>query len=512
MSDPRFSFLNNVTGSDAGTLSEFTSRTTIRITVSSEANASFAGQVLIYQLATLTTRLFDDIELIGDDAIPCDNRMVLLTGSFLPALRALLPTLRPITKTSSVATNLVDVVVGRTAKTAGAIYLGSSDWSAFYSTNEPQCVNDASNPIGALAAGTLGASEVFKYVFKGKLQGAVNSSGYILSMLDYNTAVASEPQLPEKIDVDATLFGCGSIGCGLLLGVLLTPQLHGKFVTVDNGRFDTKNPYKYALLDWTTAQQASFKAVWSQQQVLKHTKDRLTARAFVGTAETYVASLSHDYKLPLAISAVDTIEARFEIQDTLPRHVVNAGIEGTLAMVSVHGFGGEACLACLGMQTDLESWNAKPIADATGLSPERVHELIRRNEELTHEDLELIKTRSAIANQLSNSIDTFLGQPLLSLMNRVAYSEAAVNVGVATPIQAKVTTAFVSAFAGVLLLSEVIKQSVPELQSYAASNSYQQQLLGIPAGGTFKHQREAQGWCLCHSSYRQSLYAEKYLT
>ncbi len=87
---------------------------------------------------------------------------------------------------------------------------------------------------------------------------------------------------------------------------------------------------------------------------------------------------------------------------------------------------------------------------------------------------------------------SFVGQPLLSLWNRVAYSETVVNTGGAAPVQVQVTTAFVSAFAGILLLSELIKDAAPELRKYKVNNSYQQQLLGIPAGGTFMHQREPQ--------------------
>jgi len=510
MNDPRTSFLSSVTGSNTEVLSDLINGTIIRISVCPEVCATFAGQVLAYQLATITARLFDRVELNGDDTVACHPLFSLLTGSFLPALRSLIPSLRPFTPSPTENSNVVHIIIGQGLNEAGAIYLGASGWTASYSIIEPQHVSDTLNPIGALSAGTLGASEIFKNIFNGRLHGALNAPSYTLSMLDYSSSPESEPLLPDQITIDATLFGCGSIGCGLLQGILLTFQLYGKLAIVDNGRFDTKNPYKYSLIDWATAQQAPFKSVWAQQQMLAFAKGRLKPLAFVGTAETYIASLPYDYKLPLAISAVDTIEARFEIQDTLPRRILNAGIEGTLAMVSVHNFGDGPCLACLGMQTDLESWNAKPIANATGLSPERVYELIRRNEEMTTTDIETIRTRGVSVAQTVESLDSFVGQPLLSLWNRLAYSETVVNTGGTVPVQVQVTTAFVSAFAGVLLLSELIKDSVKELEKYKVSNSYQQQLLGIPAAGTFKHQRELQGWCLCHSSYRKAIYAEKY--
>src|SRR5258708_25751422 len=189
---------------------------------------------------------------------------------------------------------MVNGVVGQDVDVQGLLFLGATAWGARFSLTDPQSVSDTTNPIGALAAGTLGASEVFKHVFSGKLRGAVNIPSYSLSMLDYQEIGESEPALPDCIDVDATLFGSGSIGCGFLLGALFTPQLHGTLTIVDNGRFDTKNPYKYALLDWSTAQQGPYKAAWTQQQIQRYAPDRLTARSFLGTAESYVASLPHD--------------------------------------------------------------------------------------------------------------------------------------------------------------------------------------------------------------------------
>lgn len=509
MSDPRFTFLRNVTADDEQVLGELISGTTIRIVLSHDAGKTFAGQVLMYQLATLTARLFDRVEICGEDANLCHPRMALLSGPFLPELRLLLGKLRPLSPIAK-SYRTVNVVVGQDVDVRGELFLGATAWRALFSQTAPQSVSDTANPVGALAAGTLGASEVFKYVFSEKLRGAVNAPGYTLSLLDYQEVGGSEPALPDCIDVDTTLFGSGSIGCGFLLGTILTPQLHGVLTIVDNGCFDTKNPYKYSLLDWSTAQQGSYKAVWAQQQIQIFASDRLTARAFVGTVDTYVTSLAADDTIPLALSAVDTHEARLQIQDTLPGRILNAGIDGTLAQVSVHGFGKGPCLACLSMQVALEAWDAGPIAAKTGLSPARVYQLIQQNEAMTQQDLDTIRARNIVSVEHLSSLDSFLGQPLLSFWNRVAYSEAPVQVSGAPSVL--VTTAFVSAFAGVLLLAELIKQSVPDLHRYRVDNSYQHQLLGIPAGGVFKYERDPRGWCLCHSTYRLAIHREKYLT
>jgi hypothetical protein len=160
------------------------------------------------------------------------------------------------------------------------------------------------------------------------------------------------------------------------------------------------------------------------------------------------------------------------------------------------------------MKAELESWNAKPIADATGLPVARVHQLIRDNEGLTEADIMALKSANKLQAEYIGDLDSYAGQPLLSLWNRAAYSEAVVTTS--KNQQTRVTTAFVSAFAGVLLLSELIKEQVTELHRYRVANSYRQDLSGIPAEDVFKHERDSNGWCLCHSSYRQALYGEKY--
>ena len=513
MIDPRLSFVGSLTG-DVSAVPALIGGTPVRIVAGTGATSSFVGQVLTYQLSTLAYRLFDRVELIGDESAPSHPDIPYLEGAFLPALRRLLPTLRELPKPVASERQAVTIVVGNGASETGTLYLGASGWTAYFSANDPQPVYGSDNPLGALAAGAIGAAELFKFVFRHLLTGAFTKPSYALSLLDYGGGGADsalrEPELPGDIDLDATLFGCGSIGCGLLAGLLLTPQLHGSITLVDNGVFDHRNPYKYSFIDWETGRHGLRKATWAEAQINGLANGRIVARSFHGTAEEYVASLPANYKIPLAFSAVDTTEARFQIQDTLPRYIVNAGIDGTSAEVSSHGFGQGPCLACLGMQKALESWNVQPISSALNLSPSRVRGLIQGNLPMEEEDLALIRVSINLPQELRITLESFLGQPVLSLWNRVAYSETTVQIGAAAPI--RVTTAFVSAFAGVLMLAEGIKRSCLELQQYQVSNSYRQELLGVPAGGTFQHVRDKMGWCLCHSNFRQAIYRKKYET
>ncbi|MDG7001472.1 MAG: E2 ligase fold family C protein, partial [Nitrososphaerota archaeon] len=254
MSDPRITFASSVGARDTSEVRQLLTNTAVHIVVPEGVLCTFTGQVLTYQIATLLGRLFDLIILDGDEQITTHSSFTLLTGPFIPNLHSYLQALRPI-QAAQPSINDVFVVIGSGAKQSGTIYLGSTAWSAKFSRHSPQSVEDTQNSVGAIAAGILGAAEVFKTVFNNRLEKAVMKDSYRLSLINYGLSGTEEdePVLPSHIDLNGVLFGCGSIGCGVVGHLLLSPSLNGTLTLVDNGRFDERNPFKYSFLDWETA-------------------------------------------------------------------------------------------------------------------------------------------------------------------------------------------------------------------------------------------------------------------
>jgi hypothetical protein len=501
MKDPRHSFVDSVGGA---TVHELLRSTRIQIVIGRTDLERFAAQVLLYTLATTTFRLFDNVEVVGDDTVPSHPSLSLLAGPFIAELKRHLQRLRPAKYTAGTEGRTLTVVVGSFQVATGDIFIGSTGWSALVSKQKNQPIHEGMNPLGSLAAGSMGAAEIFKTLFRGDISGAAYADDYCLSLLRYRSSPDLEPLLPEQIAVELVLYGAGSIGCGFLLASLLTPQLQGTIDIVDNGRFEERNTYKYPLLNLEAAKDEHFKATWAQSVLHREIGTRLKAIGHVTTVNGYLASLAIDYKIPIAVCALDNFEARLEVQDTLPEYIVNAGIDGTLAEVSVHKFGaGAACLACLCLKKELESWNAVKMAELTGLDPKRVHRLVRENQQLSLADIDILRGKFPNVED----IDSYLNQPLLSFWNRVGYAETSVSQ---SGRKGTVTTAFVPTFAGTLQLAEVIKRSVPALREYAVNNSYQQQMLGVPAENTFEYPRDSEEICICHSDFRKALYSDKY--
>jgi hypothetical protein len=504
MADPRISFIQDVSGQQAEIL-ETLSRTRIVVGVASIDLSYLSTQVLVFQLSTLLVRLFDRVEIDCDTEQNCSSDFPFFSGPFVEGLHTYLQSIRPLAIDSTCQTTTT-VVVGLNYSITADVFVGCRQWTALVSRQKPQPVVPTRTTVGALAAGTLAAAEVFKTAFKGLLSGAVYED-YALSMLTYD----SQGPDPEALDCDvsAVLFGVGSVGCAFLNSLLLYPRFRVRVTLVDNGKFETKNSYKYPLLPWQPAQAKLEKSTWARDYINSLGGERISADACVGTAESYVAGLDSNYLIPLAISAVDNYEARMEIQDTLPEFILNAGIDGTLAEVSIHGFGEGPCLSCICLQRELESWRFKELSEAVGLSQKRVNHLIRKNLPMSAEDIESIRQKFASQPEVCAELSGFVGQPLLSFWNKAVYSETI--VGAPNGRRARVTTAFVSAFAGVLLLSEMIKRANPLLREFQVANSYQQQLLGIPCGSRFRHERDKEGICICHSTFRQAVYRRKYL-
>jgi hypothetical protein len=166
------------------------------------------------------------------------------------------------------------------------------------------------NPVGPLIAGALGASEVFKLVFGDVLTSVTVSDDVIFSALTYRVgdpdpgAALGQLRGPETV-----LVGAGSIRSALLWGIAHVRAIAGSLRVIDPDKLAEHNPDRAILVLNEAAHQAIDKAPWARDAIKQYVP-ALNVTASTETIREFVDTLNEDYRLPMAISAVDSIESR----------------------------------------------------------------------------------------------------------------------------------------------------------------------------------------------------------
>lgn len=196
------------------------------------------------------------------------------------------------------------------------------------------------NPVGALAAASLGAGEVFKRLLRLKSERGQLLDGVSFSLWDYSLSNDAGPDLPPALETDLLVAGAGAIGNGVV-HLLAQLPLKGRRRVLDLQTFGEEN--------WGTCLRLTPAAF----------KDGVTKAAFLsaiwgGDAEPVVARIEDveqgkDWRAPkVVLSGFDNVEARYAVQDLWPNLVIDGAIGPKLeCQVSAHPWGSEiACLRC----------------------------------------------------------------------------------------------------------------------------------------------------------------------
>lgn len=175
---------------------------------------------------------------------------------------------------------------------------------------------------------------------------------------------------------DVHLVGAGAIGNGTLWALSRMP-CKGDLHIVDSETVTDSNLQRYVMT--TASDREKEKAGLAAQWLVS--RDGLTVTPHPTTWAAHVASIP-EYKVETVLSAVDSAEARIQIQASLPRVIFNAWTQKAEAGVSRHAdfLGPMACLACLYIPTGQAKHEDELVASALKLSPdqETVKEVRRR--------------------------------------------------------------------------------------------------------------------------------------
>ena len=393
----------------------------------------------------------------------------------------------------------IGLVVGNAAaQLVMPIHVGCSDWEAFVDIDEPQPVRSGHLPFGAGVAAAVGMANVFR----GVLGIDEFDRGLKYRVLNVDAAMKGiDPTHPVPSEV--VLVGCGAIGSA---AVWALRYLSGSRVIhlVDHERLELSNLQRYVLSARRDVGRYKVDVVAEQLSHLTPKRHRETWGRFVGR-------FGHTW--PAVLVAVDSADARCEIQASLPRRIANAWTQPGDLGVSVHGrFGNEgACLACLYLRDTPTKNDDQIVADALGI-PERlmdVRNLLQLGLPVPDPLLALIAAR--IGHDVKD-LEPYSGLPLRRL-----YVEGICGGALVTPNPARGVTAELhvplahqSALAGVLLAASLASGRMAQPSPGTTDITRVDVLRPIGAVTTQPAAARHDGRCLCDDADFRAVYDAKW--
>lgn len=250
--------------------------------------------------------------------------------------------------------------------------INSHGWLARVSSGgldlPPDC--SQSNPIGALAAASLGITEVFKRLIQLRETRGKPFNGLSFSLYAYQTGVVDPgPMLPPELPGDVFMVGAGAIGNGI--GYLLSQlPITGHVDIIDAQVFQPENLGTCILIGPTDVSENIAKA-----EVLAAflRGSKISAKGYRSEIVPYAKHFGQMFPYPKVIlNGLDNVEARHQVQDVWPDLIIDGAIGDFGCQVSVHPWGTDiACLRCL-FQPESAEATETVASRATGLTATRV--------------------------------------------------------------------------------------------------------------------------------------------
>jgi hypothetical protein len=385
----------------------------------------------------------------------------------------------------------------------------------------------ATNILASLAAGAIGASEVFRQVFAGYLpsgrRGKRPGGFNLLTLGQPNEAL---PDLPSSIDIgDVYLVGAGAVG-EAMVSALSAVKVTGTLVVLDPEVITTANLQRYVLASDADVGLAKISLI---ERALTGTGIRVLTKQL-----PWDIGLFAQHQLSTVCAAVDSAELRIAIQASLPRRVYNAWTQPADIGWSRHeAFGDDPCLACLYWPTRTRPSYDELIAAAlkehqlrvltyltlnlpvdTVLVPGQIPQIAplpappESTQWFERSILQDVATRFALNGE---DVHAWHGRQLSDLYHEgvcagslVRHQSSAVSQEVAVPL------AHQSALAGIMLATQLLVASSPELAPFRhkAVEARLNLLAGFPQMSARPRSRTPQ--CLCSDPVFLRRYSAKW--
>jgi hypothetical protein len=464
-----------------------------RIAILFDENAANTdeGRYTLDLLVRLIARLYPSILIKGPEG-----------SSFAEELKKLAFAINPVIEFFE-ENPTVAVAVGNKTYSGSfhVYYTGSDNWLIKFSTSQAVSSGATSNPFGAGGAACIGASNIFRFVFRNFLPHSKIDSEFTLSMLDFGSS-ANQLLIPDTIQIPATvLMGLGAIG-NSAIWCLSKLVLMGQLYLNDHENISLTNLQRYVMAD---------------QHSIDKPKTELALSSFKNfqpivqpvTWQEFIASGDH-WKIHTVLTAVDNAADRITGQGLLSKEMYNAWTQQENLGVSRHtNFVTDPCICCLYYPNVPKKSRAQEVADNLNITHE---ERFVRNYLANHKPVdELLLDKVAAANNIPKddllsytgaSMDVFYSSVVCGGMIMNAAGEGKADEAITVP------SAFESAFAGILLSAEFIKGSLGYDSGLGITTTQFNLIRGIAPYLNIPSEKHPR--CICNDPIYQEAYRSKW--
>ena len=315
----------------------------------------------------------------------------------------------------------VSLVIGdeKPAPGSEAIYVGSSGWSSYLSTEGP-CAwgpDPSGNAMGAMMSGALAVGEVFKRLFP-------DAGPEIVPHMEYDLATHGAakrqpvlaPRVPPVVGLDRTaLVGCGAIGQAICFALAQFP-LSGHVTLIDHDKVDASNLQRYVL---ASEEEVGAPKAGLLGNYLAQSSPLLGCHAVPATFEAFADHYGSRIKYDAVVVCVDNVATRVNVQGMLPRVVWNGWTDISRHSLrygaSRHVIGGKcACIGCYYYPEGPEPTAEDMGAAMTGLPAPRIRRLLNYGAVCTPDLAREVSEKSGVA---LDKLERNVGKPFREILH-----------------------------------------------------------------------------------------------
>jgi len=382
----------------------------VQLSIDKDLAETANGQMALVMAANLLSRmapLVTHLEVLVPERIPLRHPIPLLRGDELKfAVSSFLRDIRcgthvRVSSTPSIDPDVILAMGEMLDPLAEHVSIASEGWLAHVSWQELHGRIDCSkiNPMGAYAAACLGAAEVCRSALLSVFPRETLVKPILLardplsfSTFTYgvNNALAPNPDLPEGIGLGATsIIGVGAGGGAVVYLLASLSNLCGRLALVDPDEINHSNLNRYIHATQMHANQQVSKVELGRRLLAHHAC--LEVLPLDASYDQGVTALRRAGYLDLLVSTVDTGIARREIQQDLPRVILDAAVTSRGEyLVARIDLGVGPCLECLHPPGAEPSNEEVAWSHITGLPLEEVIHLKKNNARFEQDHLDII--------------------------------------------------------------------------------------------------------------------------